>query len=97
MAELNVQNQQKIEWPSKLVIAKAYVDQLSRSQALPADKIAELQKAIQGAESSHMSKDALAKLKGMAPSLTKDAGTVKDQTDSTRLRALAAILEHPSA
>ncbi len=97
VAELNVQNQQKIEWPSKLVIAKAYVDQLSRSQALPADKIAELQKAIQGAESSHMSKDALAKLKGMAPSLTKDAGTVKDQTDSTRLRALAAILEHPSA
>ena len=97
VAELNVQNQQKIEWPSKLVIAKAYVDQLSRSQALPADKIAELQKAIQGAESSHMSKDALAKLKGMAPSLTKDAGTVKDQADSTRLRALAAILEHPSA
>jgi hypothetical protein len=97
VTELNVQNQQKIEWPSKLVVAKAYVDQLSRSQALPADKIAELQKAIQSAESSHMSKDALAKLKSMAPSLTKDAGTVKDHADSTRLRALAQILEHPSA
>ncbi|MGA2250305.1 LVIVD repeat-containing protein [Terracidiphilus sp.] len=35
VAELNVQNQQKIVWPNKLVVAKAYVDQLSRSKALP--------------------------------------------------------------
>jgi hypothetical protein len=97
VSELNVQNQQKIEWPAKLVVAKAYVDQLSRSQALSPDKIAALQKAIQSAESSHMSKDTLAKLKGMAPSLEKDAGTAKNQADSTRLRALAEILEHPSA
>jgi hypothetical protein len=96
VGELNVQNQQKIEWPAKLVVAKAYVDQLSRSQALPQNKIAALRNAIQGAESSHMSKDALAKLKSMAPSLTKDAGTAKSQADSTRLRALAEILEHPS-
>ncbi|MGH9566364.1 MAG: LVIVD repeat-containing protein, partial [Candidatus Angelobacter sp.] len=54
VSELNVQNQQKIEWPAKLVVAKAYVDQLARSQALPADKIAGLRKAIQEAESSHM-------------------------------------------
>ena len=46
LADLNVQNQQKIEWPAKLVVAKAYLDQLSRSQALPARRIAELQKAI---------------------------------------------------
>ncbi|MBZ5532709.1 MAG: hypothetical protein LAO20_14855 [Acidobacteriia bacterium] len=96
VSELNVQNQQKIEWPAKLVVAKAYVDQLSRSQALPPEKIAALHKAIQSAESSHMSKAALAKLKSMAPSLTKDAGTAKSQADSTRLRALAEILEHPS-
>src|SRR6202167_1592007 len=37
---LNVQNQQKIEWPANLVVAKAYIDQLQRSQALPADQIA---------------------------------------------------------
>jgi hypothetical protein len=97
VSELNVQNQQKIEWPAKLAVAKAYVDQLSRSQALPPDRIAALQKAIQGAESSHMSKGALAELKRMALSLAKDAGTVKSPADSTRLRALAEILEHPSA
>jgi hypothetical protein len=97
VSELNVQNQQKIEWPASLVVAKAYLDQLSRSQALPANKIAELQKAIHSAERSHMSKASLAKLKDMAPSLQKDAGTVHSSLDSARLHALAAILEHPSA
>ncbi len=96
VAELNVQNQQKIVWPSNLLVAKAYVDQLSRSQALSADKITALQKAIQSAETSHMSKGATAKLKGMAPSLTKDAGSAKDQADAARLKALADVLEHPA-
>src|SRR5262249_12384910 len=65
LAALNVQNQQKMEWPEKLVVAKAYLDQLSRSQALPASRIADLKKTIQGAESSQMSKSKLAKLKKM--------------------------------
>jgi hypothetical protein len=94
---LNVQNQQKIEWPAQLVVAKAYMDQLSRSQALPANQIAALQKAIQSAESSHMSKSKLAKLKSMALSLEKSAGTAKSPADVTRLHALADILKHPSA
>ena len=97
VSELNVQNQQKIEWPGTLVVAKAYLDQLSRSQALPADRIAALEKAIQSAESSHMSKDSLANLKRMAPSLEKDAGTAKNQADSKRLHALSEILGHPAA
>src|SRR5438445_2862755 len=97
VSELNVQNQQKIEWPAQLVVAKAYVDQLSRSQALPADQIAALQKAIQSAESSHMNKGKLAKLTRMAPSLEKSAATAKSPADSARLHALADILKHPSA
>ena len=97
VAELNVQNQQKIEWPGQLVVAKAYVDQLSRSQALPADRIAALQKTIHSAESSHMSQSELAKLKRMAPSLEKSAATAKSPADSARLHALAEILKHPLA
>jgi hypothetical protein len=97
VSELNVQNQQKIEWPAKLVVAKAYLDQLSRSQALSADHIASLQKAIQNAETSHMSKSRLAKLKSMAPSLEQSAATSKSPADSARLHALAEILKHPSA
>jgi len=95
--ELNVQNQQKIDWPASLVVARAYVDQLSRSQALPASRIEALQKAIQNAQKSHLSKSNVAKLKGMAPSLEKSAATAKTPTDSTRMHALADVLKHPSA
>jgi hypothetical protein len=95
--ELNVQNQQKIEWPAKLVVAKAYLDQLTRSQALAPDKIAALEKAIQNAERSHLNKDAMAELNRMASSLKKDADAAKSQADSKRLHALMEILEHPSA
>ncbi|HEY2115143.1 MAG TPA: hypothetical protein VGJ51_08625 [Candidatus Angelobacter sp.] len=97
VSELNVQNQQKIEWPAKLAVAKAYLDQLSRSQALPGDKIAALEKAIQTAESSHMSKNAVAELNRMAESLAKEADVAKSQADSKRLHALVEILEHPAA
>jgi hypothetical protein len=89
VAELNVQNQQKIEWPAKLIVAKAYVDQLERSQALPAEQIAALRAA--------MDKNKLGKLKAMAPALEKSAAAAKTPTDSKRLHALAEILKHPSA
>ena len=97
VSELNVQNQQKIEWAPSLVVAEAYLDQLSRSQALPAKKIASLQKAIKNAESSHMNKTKVAKLQGMAPSVEQSAASAKTPADSTRIHALAEILKHPSA
>ncbi len=95
--ELNVQNQQKIEWPANLVVAKAYVDQLSRSQALPANRIAELQKAIKNAEKSHLNKKSVAKLNHLVPSLETSSATAKTPADSMRMRALADVLKHPSA
>ncbi|HKO60889.1 MAG TPA: hypothetical protein VJV03_07000, partial [Pyrinomonadaceae bacterium] len=58
--ELNVQNQQKIEWPRKLIVAKAYIDQLERSQALPADQITALRQGIESAESSRLNKSSTA-------------------------------------
>ena len=97
VSELNVQNQQKIEWPAKLVVARAYLDQLTRSLALPADRIADLQKAMQAAESSHMNKGKLAKLKSMADSVEKSAASATNPADAARLHALAEILKHPVA
>jgi hypothetical protein len=94
---LNVQDQQKIEWPAKLVVAKAYLDQLSRSQALPADRIAKMQKAIKSAEKSRMSQNNMTKLTRMAPSLEKSAEGAKTPVDAMRMRALAEVLKHPSA
>ena len=97
VGELNVQDQQKIEWPAQLVVAKAYVDQLERSQALPAERIAALRAGIRDAENSHMSKSKVAKLSGMAPSLEKNAAMSTSPADAARLHALANILKHPSA
>jgi hypothetical protein len=96
MAELNVQNQQRIEWPARLVVARAYLDQLERSQALPADKIVAVRNAIQSAESSDMNRSELAKLQSFAQSLKENALTTKSAVDSKRLQALAEILQRPA-
>lgn len=90
VAELNVQNQQRIVWPRKLVVAKAYVDQLERSQALPYDRVAVLRQAIDKAESTGDFED----LKKLASSLEKNGGATKNG-DLARMRALAEILKRP--
>jgi hypothetical protein len=87
VSELNVQNQQKLEWPRTLVVAKAYIDQLERSQALPADQITTLRQAIE--------KKDMAKLKTLAKSVEKSAAG-KSAADSARLNALAEILKNPA-
>ena len=99
VAELNVQDQQKIEWPQQFVVAHAYVDQLTRSQALPADRLADLQKTLAKAEKSHgkpKSKD-LAKRKSLADDLDKTATTTPNPADAKRLHALSEILTNPTA
>lgn len=93
---LNVQSQEKIEWPQQLSVAKAYVDQLERSGALPTDQIASLRQAIGSAESSHKKQKENAKLKSFAPSLEKTAAVSRNAADSKRLLALADILKQPA-
>jgi len=95
--ELNVQNQQKLEWPSKLVVAKAYLDQLERSRALPANEVASLRKAIRSAEKSHLKAKQLAKLSGMTSGLESSAVGTKTAADASRIQALEEILKHPAA
>jgi len=88
--ELNVQNQQRIVWPNKLVVAKAYVDQLERSKGLPAERIATLRQAIEKAEGSKKKKE-FKELKGLSGSLQTDAAS---STDSARVNALAEVLKN---
>jgi hypothetical protein len=96
VAELNVQSQKKIEYPGKLIIAKAYVDQLERSQALPSNQIAAVRQAIQKAEASNLKRKELGELKKLVPSLEKNAGLTKNGADSARLQALAEIMSRPA-
>lgn len=85
---LNVQTQERTKWPNTLIVAKAYLDQLERSQGLSSDRIAELRQAI--------AKGDLAKLKGHAASLYKSAATAKG-ADAARLRGLAAVMKRPQS
>jgi ribosomal protein S13 len=94
VAELNVQNQQRLDWPRKLVVAKAYIDQLERSGGMSSEEIASLRDAIKKAEGS---RGQMKKLKGFAASVEKSAGQAKSSADSSRLTALAEILKRPEA
>ena len=84
VAELNVQNQQKIEWPNQTLVARAYLDQLTRSEALPADQI----KAVEKAVKSHKPNPTL------ATSLENSADKARTPADAARLTRLAEILKH---
>ena len=95
VTELNVQNQQRMQWPRTLVVAKAYVDQLERSQALSSDQVTSLRQAIQSAENSKLNKKDVAKLQTLATSLQTGASS-KSANDAARLQALAEILKNPA-
>lgn len=89
---LNVQNQPHIEWPHNLVVAKAYVVQLDRSNALAPARMTALKTAIAKVESPGATRKDSADLSAMATSLDKDAGSAKTTADANRMHALAAIL-----
>jgi hypothetical protein len=94
--ELNVQNQPKIVWPSNFVVARAYIDQLTRSNALPSKRIAALETAIANYQ-AHADKKKAAQLKTMAATLDKDAAGAKSPADAHRMHALAEIMKNGGA
>jgi len=93
VAELNVQNQQKFSWPANFVVAKAYIDQLARDNALAPERVIALNAAIAKAEAPHSRSKDVAQLRVMAVSLDKDAAAGKTPTDAYRMRALAEIMK----
>jgi hypothetical protein len=91
--ELNVQNQPKIAWPANFVVARAYLDQLTRDNALPANQLASLSAALAKGEPTSSDRQASAQLKLLAESLDKEAAKSKSVADAERMRALAGILK----
>jgi hypothetical protein len=90
--ELNVQNQPKITWPANFIVARAYIDQLNRSGALPGGRIEAIHSAIAKVEASRSNRRDAAQLVTVAEALEKDAPTAKTAADGERMRSLAAIL-----
>ncbi len=94
--ELNVQDQPKIVWPSNLIVAKAYVDQLARGTSVTAARITAINAAIAKVDAAPSDKKAAAALKTLGQGLAKDAATAKNTADKNRMEALAAIFEKTS-
>jgi hypothetical protein len=94
--ELNPQNQQRYTWPAKLVVARAYLDQLARSNALPATQIADIQNQINKADKAHLKGKRADKLKELGAKLETQASGVNDANDAKRVAALAEILKNPA-
>ena len=85
---LNVQDQPKLVWPASFVVARAYLDQLARSNGLAPDKVAAARTALARAErlSGQQRRDALTQL---ATQLNSDSQGTPDQA---KVRMLAATV-----
>ena len=79
----NVQHQDKITWPTDRAVALAYVDQLVRSGAVPAERAGMLTNAVANGEPSM--------LPMVAERLTQAAAGLSG-VDAARMKALAQVL-----
>ena len=90
----NAQGQPRLVWPASFALSGAYLDQLSRSNGLAADKVSSARKALEKAQkkSGTTRQDDLIKL---ATQLDADAATAADpakvKTLAASVRQLAAV------
>jgi hypothetical protein len=96
--DLNVQCQPHYTWPNSFVVARAYLDQLTRSKALPQDRVDALNAAMTDVESASASnrRAAITKLDGLAAELAKDAAKAVG-IDAARMRSAASTIQKRNA
>ncbi len=84
----NTQDQPKITWPASFVVARAYVDQLERSNGLSAERLKVVRQQLSRAEKSQGAarRDALTQL---ATALGQDASM---STDRAKVQKLVAVV-----
>jgi hypothetical protein len=92
MELFNAQQQPRATWPPTFVVARAYLDQLTRSNALPAEQAAAVKAAIDRADGRNPQPAALDQLDSVAAQLEKDAGSATGR-DAARLKSLADTLK----
>jgi hypothetical protein len=93
LAYFNAQSQPKIVWPASFALSGAYLDQLSRSNGLSADKVSSARKALEKAQkqSGGTRQSDLTKL---ATQLDGEAATA---ADPAKVRTLAASVRQLAA
>jgi len=89
----NTQDQPKFVWPASFVVARAYLDQLGRSNGLAAAQLSAARNALRSAErlSGQARRDALTQL---ATQLNGDVATAGDQA---KVRTLASTVSDLAA
>jgi len=99
--ELNTQEQKKVVWPASVTVARAYVDQLARSNGLKAERLREVKSALDRADNLRTGQErgaaaTLDQLDALATQLEGDAGAASGR-DAMRLKALAATIKGRTA
>src|SRR2546422_4793153 len=87
---MNVQDQPKLVWPASFVVARAYLDQLARSNGLAPDQVAAARAALARAERL----SGLERRDALAPLATQLNGDSQGAADPTRVQALAAAVKN---
>jgi len=95
--EFNAQQQPRIAWPATSVVARAYLDQLTRSRAIQAERAQAVNAALERADKVRSAQDKAAgpaaeQLDALAAQLEGDAAAAAGR-DAVRLRSLAANLK----
>ncbi len=90
--EFNSQQQPRVTWPATFVVARAYLDQLTRSKALQADRVTAIKSAIDRADRRSPARGDLDALDTLASQLDKEAGAATGR-DAMRMRSLASTLK----
>jgi hypothetical protein len=101
VAELNVQQQHRVTWPASSVVALAYVDQLTRSRAIPPARADAIRAALERVDRIRTARQrgasaALGELNALADRVDDDARGSSGR-DAARLQALAATLRGRTA
>ena len=84
----NTQGQQKLVWPPSFALARAYVDQLERSNGLGAARISAVRQSLTTAEGASAS-SRKGRLNALAARLDTDAS---GSSDASKVRALASAV-----
>jgi hypothetical protein len=96
--DFNVQCQPHYVWPASFVVARAYLDQLTRNKALPQERVDALNAAMKDVEGANAAarRAAVTRLDGLAAELAKDAAAARG-LDAARMRACASTIQKRNA
>ena len=96
--DFNVQCQPHYKWPSSFVVARAYLDQLTRDKALTQERAGALSAAMKQVEDSTGAARIAAKtrLESLAAELAKDAAAAPARA-AARMRACVSVIQKRDA